>query len=183
MIDSVVTDGSGAHPCFTESALPPAELCGAAGRVLAYWRDMEAGGEPVSWAVFSLPDMPLDVIPFSSVCDVLDGEDDYRLRFWGTQLTRFVGEELQGRFVTAIMPSAFGRKIFDTLNAVRDRALPYSSRISVTQWGKTQPYEDIYRYPLIDGRGRVTHIVSTTHFHRDYRVSSELFRTAVPDVG
>jgi len=77
-----------------------------------------------SWSDVDMMALPLEVIPWCSVLDVVDGGRDFTVRFWGTERARLQAADYTGRSVSDIQPPAVGRKVKDELSQVIEAAAP-----------------------------------------------------------
>jgi len=68
--------------------------------------------------------LPLEVIPWCSVLDVVDDGRDYRVRFWGTERARLQAMDYTGRTVADFQPAAVSQKVRDELSQVVEAGAP-----------------------------------------------------------
>ena len=87
-------------------------------RVYNYWDDIRANSAFPSWRDVDMMMLPLDIVPWCSVVDVVSGGDDFSVRFWGTKRVRLLGVDYTGQLVSRFKPAAISEKILDELRQV-----------------------------------------------------------------
>lgn len=89
----------------------PADLA----EVFDYWTATRGDAAYPSWRAFKLDELPLPLIPWAVVVDVIeapDKEPDFIYRFWGTMRAEFQGQDPTGQSVHAIEPPDIAHKVF-----------------------------------------------------------------------
>lgn len=87
---------------YSISVIDPREIeSGDLKTLLAYWE--QARGDkfaPAYGSDFRLDDIPHSIVPCCTVVDVVNGGEDYRYRFWGTENVTIKGFEMSGRLMS-----------------------------------------------------------------------------------
>jgi len=141
--------------------MPDTELPAAFVPVFEGWTAMERqAGLPLA-ADFSLERVPLGLLPWSILVDVIDEDPrDFHFRFWGTKRTNLIGSEMTGKRLSQIANESMRAGNRDEYEDVCVRAKPmlYDTPI-VTSLGNALSMVSV-RLPFGDGTGRVTRIFS-----------------------
>jgi len=92
--------------------------------VYDYWHELRGSRTMPGWSEVDMMALPLEVIPWCSVIDVVDGGRDFTVRFWGTERTRLQAADYTGRSVFDIQPPAVGRKVKEELSQIIEAGAP-----------------------------------------------------------
>ncbi len=69
--------------------------------ILNYWERQKGDQFAPAWGRdFRLEDIGWDLIPNMAVVDIIDGGNDYKYRFWGTNNVKCKGFEMTGKFLS-----------------------------------------------------------------------------------
>jgi len=93
--------------------------------VLDYWE--QARGKkfaPTYGSEFCLEDIPPEIVPCCTVVDVIDGGEDFKYRFWGTQNVTIKGFEMSGRRVSECTQEEFVSYGLKQFREVMNRKAP-----------------------------------------------------------
>jgi hypothetical protein len=86
--------------------------------VYDYWRELRGARAMPSWSDVDMMSLPLEVVPWCSVIDVVEGGQDFVVRFWGTERVRLQAMDYTGRSVEDFRPPAVGQKVRSELSQV-----------------------------------------------------------------
>ena len=70
-------------------------------RALKLWETWRGIRSAPYWKDVSLVRFPPSLLPLATVVDVIDGGEDYRYRYWGSELTRLFKREETGHFLSS----------------------------------------------------------------------------------
>ena len=92
--------------------------------VYDYWHELRGARVMPSWSDVDMMALPLEVVPWCSVIDVVEGGRDFVVRFWGTERVRLQAMDYTGRSVTDFQPPAVSRKVWEELSQVVEAGAP-----------------------------------------------------------
>lgn len=72
--------------------------------VYKFWLETSKGALLPNVSDFRLDELPVKILPWSIVADVIteDSETFYKFRFWGTQRASLIGYDMTGKFLSEI---------------------------------------------------------------------------------
>ncbi|MEX0695772.1 MAG: hypothetical protein WD075_15110 [Rhodospirillales bacterium] len=110
--------------------------------------------------------MPAIVLPQTLVVDVVDGGQDYRYRFWGSDYTDNYGIDETGLLLSECVGPNFIKATKLQLQVVLERKMPcaFDVAIRAPRSGVIQTKINL-RLPLMDTPGEVTKILSASLFN------------------
>ncbi len=131
------------------------------------------------WRDFDWMQIPLQMICCCGVVDVVNGDEEFVYRFWGTQHLAMHRQEMTNLSIHELRPSAIRDIILDQYRIVRDSAEPrlftstYRSRMSVAI-----AREYSLRLPFSDDGEKVTHILALSDILRDFHYAKKVCQTS-----
>jgi hypothetical protein len=146
--------------------------------VYAYWREQRAGGAAGPGVDdFHLDELDPKILPWSVLVDVIGEPLDFRFRFWGTERSNLIGEELTGK-TTAATPTAYMRDANhrEYANVVARRLPALCDTPVTTTTGRETVFQSM-RLPLFGPDGRVARIFSAMNYEQINDVSYEYYGT------
>jgi len=143
--------------------------------VLEYWQETKVGRSAPSWTDFDLMCLPSQLIPTTSVADVIDGGEDFRYRFWGSGFTTVLGYDLTGQLVSELSPNSLADVAMKHHREVADSKRPLASVAEVEEDGILSSFRIVLRLPLSDDGDTTSHNVTVVEYPRGAHASRELF--------
>ncbi|MDA8637037.1 PAS domain-containing protein [Rhodospirillales bacterium] len=130
--------------------------------VYKFWLSKSKDGRLPGVSDFKLDELPIKILPWSIIADVItdDGDTDYKFRFWGTQRASLIGFDMTGKFLSEI-----GSKDMRDGNTVEyEYVMKHKAPILcqtpiVTSTGRSIAMNSI-RLPLSDNGERVARVFS-----------------------
>jgi len=141
--------------------------------MLDHWTEKRGGRRCPRWRDIDLPSI-YQHAPKIVVKDAVDGGRDFRVRFWGTEITEWLRFDATGRLLSEYFPAA-GRDA--VLEAHR---LALTGNAPVRRWGISAYPERGYiafetiELPLENDAGERAHIISMAIYRMiDYRTRND----------
>lgn len=128
----------------------------------AAWRGWAGEAPAPRWADVNLLDLPARLLPTTVVVDVVEGEDDYVYRFWGTGMRDFYGVDETRRRLSQTLLSPFMEVTFEQLGLVRESGEPVYYHITLRQPNGISALKRNVRLPVMDRPGEVTKILTVS---------------------
>ena len=131
--------------------------------LLGYWNDKRGDRACPAWRDIDLPAI-YKYAPKIAVKDAIDGGKDFRIRFWGTEITEWLRFDATGKRHSEYFPEASRAQ---TLEAHHQALF---SDIPIRRWGiSVYPERDYVAFetidlPLTDDDGNRAHIISMSHY-------------------
>ena len=91
---------------------------------LSHWQGLRAGCRCPAWRDLDMMTLPLDIVPWCAVMDVVDGGEDYVFRFFGTARVRLQGRDYTRRSLFEFSAPDMIEKVIGELRAVMDSGAP-----------------------------------------------------------
>lgn len=130
--------------------------------VYRFWLTACKGGQLPYGSDFKLDELPIKIVPWSIVADVITeaGETFYKFRFWGTQRASLIGYDMTGRFLSEIDAKDMREGNILEYDHIREHKKPILCPTPiVTSSGRPIAMHSI-RLPLSDDGQRVTRVFS-----------------------
>lgn len=127
--------------------------------VLTYWQSLADSESGAHISKFYLDNLPIRMIPASMLYDVIEGGQNYRYRFFGTDRVKSHGEDYTDRFVSDITPHIMALKIAAENAEILKSKLPTVVNTVAAVGGEEFQYS-MMRLPLFDDAGNVARIYS-----------------------
>ena len=146
-------------PCEFPEGSPLAET-------LVRW-GMWAGTKPApAWKDVELYVLPAIVLPQTLVVDVVNGGNDFRYRFWGTEYTGHYGVDETGLLLSESLGPSFIDATRSQLLTVMARKAPcaFDVAIRAPRSGVIQTKLNL-RLPIMDTPGEVTKVMTASLFN------------------
>lgn len=140
--------------------------------VHAYWDGLRGARRMPSWTEIEMMALPLSIIPWCSVMDVMPQEDDFRVRFWGTERTRLHGADYTDKRISDFRSPAVYRKVLRELQDVVASARPilYETALRKEDGADTEtPTFRMLRLPLGE-KDTVSSVLCAPHFLNNKKV-------------
>ncbi len=133
---------------------------------LALWRDWAGGRTAPTWRDVELYNIPPVVLPQTLVVDVIDGGNDYKYRFWGSDYTAHYGIDETGLLLSKSIGPSFIEATRSQLQVVLDRHAPcaFDVAIRAPRSGIVQTKINL-RLPIMDTPSEVTKVLTATLFN------------------
>lgn len=128
--------------------------------VFLVWDNLSKQGSGPLVELFSLESMPLKILPWSVVVDVLEEQGEYRFRFFGTERVQLIGVELTGKLLTQIPDEYMREGNRVEYNHVCEYGEPVLCRTPFTTLSGLSSVRLSVRLPMIDKNGKVSMIYS-----------------------
>ncbi len=139
---------------------------GAAEILVSYWfqRCAIAPETGPQWADFELMDI-YKIANRVVVKDVLNGGEEFRNRYWGTNITEAFQIDATGKIIRQYLSLEHTRQALDVLRLViRDvRPVRVWGRAAFFEQTQHKPFEAAF-VPLFDGDGSATQVISAFNF-------------------
>jgi len=140
------------------------DLSGDLADALAYWRELASPRPMPSWPEFDLLRLPMALVGTTHVVDVIDGQDDFKIRFWGTGFVNIHAQEATNLWVSEIQPPELGEVARKSIQAVVGGKAPLALTILLNPHGETEAFQTVLRLPLSHADDRVEHVVTVSTF-------------------
>ncbi len=131
-------------------------------------------------AEFNIPDLLVNVIPWSVLVDVLGDPPEFRYRFWGTERVRLIGYEMTGKTILDIrhaeMRDANLKEYQDVLRAKKPMLC---QSINIWPSGRREMFQSM-RLPISRDGHSVTQIYSIINFVEISAMHYKYFGTEIP---
>lgn len=132
-----------------------------------YWkaRAVVAGDTP-KYSSVDLMDL-YKVAPFLTIKDVIDGGQDFVIRYWGTELRRALGFEGTGMRISELQPEEMSRNLLVRYRRIYRSHVPESRRAQIEHLAERRfvSYE-VLHVPWLDPAGRdVAQIMTVYQFN------------------
>lgn len=130
--------------------------------VYELWEEASVDGKLPNVSNFKLDELPIKILPWSIVADVITENDQisYKFRFWGTQRASLIGYDMTGKFLSEIESSHMREGNTREYDFVREQKAPILCPTPiVTSSGRAIAMNSI-RLPLADDNGVVTRVFS-----------------------
>lgn len=125
--------------------------------VFEYWESLSNSETGAHFSKFRLDELPVRIIPASMIYDVIEGGQDYRYRFFGSDRVKSHGEDYTNRFVSDITPHMMAVKIAtESAEIVKSKAPCVVNTIAAV--GGEEFQYSLIRLPLFDDNGDVARI-------------------------
>lgn len=125
--------------------------------VLEYWLSLKVDESGPVYSTFYLDDLPVRIIPASMLYDVIDGGQDFRYRFFGTDRVKSHGEDYTSRYLSEVTPHSMFLKIASENAEVVSSKHPLLINTVAAIGGEEFQYS-LMRLPLFDDAGDVARI-------------------------
>lgn len=124
--------------------------------VFEHWQSLKSD-TGAHFSKFHLDDLPIRMIPASMVYDVIDGGQDYRYRFFGSDRVKSHGEDYTNRYVSEISPHLMALKIaMENAEILKTKEPSIINTVAAVS-GEEFQYS-LMRLPLFDDAGDVSRI-------------------------
>jgi len=131
------------------------------------WDSLRGDRFAPSWDDFDLSRLPVNVIPYTRVVDVIDTPFDLKYRFWGTGLVTVLGYERTGKSL-ANLPGARNAETTAEYKTVIEEKAPYAHVYNAKAKELATPiYAPALRLPLSDNGRTVDKVIAYADFHAD----------------
>ncbi|MBT6094530.1 MAG: PAS domain-containing protein [Rhodospirillaceae bacterium] len=162
--------------------LEPANLGEAHTSIYRYWNEMRGGRVFPSWPEVDMMALPLAIVPWCSVVDVVEGGKDFIIRFWGTERVRLLGVDYTGHRVSEFRSPDVSAKIQDELSQVisEQRPLLVETMLSLSDMrGLELTTFQVLRLPFGE-KTDVNTILNAPQYPNDTQMLYEWFGAEVP---
>jgi len=143
--------------------------------VLEYWQEAKNGRSAPTWTDFDLMCLPSQLIPTTSVVDVIEGGEDFRYRFWGSGFTTVLGYDLTGQMASELLPNSLADVAMKLHREVVDAKRPVASVAEVEDNGLLSSFRIVLRRPLSEDGDAVSHNVTVIEYPQGAFASREMF--------
>ena len=145
----------------------PDDFAGETKDVLAYWHSIAGEDSLPAWSMFDWMQMPLPVIPWCSVGDIVSYEPiRVAYRFWGTQRVGLFGKEYTGKTSDDIADPEARKRILREYLEVAAARTPIIIEKRIKLPGETHAYH-MLRLPFTNNTASdVTHVLSALFISR-----------------
>jgi len=157
--------------CDLDETPPPMDAA------LAYWRDLTGERLAPSWREFDLAKLPPRLLPSTVVYDVIDDGREFRIRYYGSGMTRVHGVDLTGRSPLDFPWRPLGEFLHREMQNVLENRQPEHLTYIYTKPDRPAELQNVLRLPLSDDGQRVSHIVSLIAFTMGIEASQEFFES------
>lgn len=130
--------------------------------VYQFWLSTIQSGQMPRISDFKLDELPIKVLPWSIIADVVTENDDvsYKFRFWGTQRASLIGYDMTGKFLNEIESKDMREGNLAEYEHVREHKKPILCPTPiVTSTGRPIAMHSI-RLPLTSDDEQVTRVFS-----------------------
>lgn len=136
------------------------------GETLSHWQMWAGGKSAPTWKDVKLYVLPAVVLPQCLVVDVIDGGNDFRYRFWGTEYTGHYGVDETGLLLSESLGPSFIEATRSQLLSVMERKAPctFDVAIRAPRSGVVQTKMNL-RLPIMDTPGDVTKVLTASLFN------------------
>ncbi len=128
--------------------------------VFRVWDSLPKQGHSPLVEHFNLEIIPLKILPWSVVVDVLEEPGDFLFRFFGTERVQLIGVELTGKHLAQIPDEYMREGNRVEYNRVCENAEPVLCRTPFTTPSGLSSVRLSVRLPMIDNTGKVKMIYS-----------------------
>ncbi len=136
--------------------LQPEHLAAA----LSIWRAWCGTRTAPQWRDVDLVAFPPELVSLMTVVDVIDGGQDYRYRYWGSQLTELFGREETGTLLSKHSVAQSGDIRNEQFDAVVHEIAPVLYRTTFMRAEGLAVQKTNLRLPVCDTPDAVTKIIS-----------------------
>jgi len=143
--------------------------------VLEYWHEAKNGRSAPSWTDFDLMRLPSQLIPTTSVVDVIDGGADFRYRFWGSGFTTVLGYDLTGQLASELSPNSLADVAMKHHREVVEKKRPVANVAEVEENGLLLSFRVVLRLPLSNNGDAVSQNVTVIEYPQGPFASREMF--------
>jgi hypothetical protein len=146
----------------------------------SYWLAIKEQRTQPLWSDVDMMALPLEVLPWCSVMDVMLGADDFRVRFWGTERSRLQGSDYTGKLVSEFYPSQVSKKVLNESKKVveQQRPLLFETKLFSDDLQSSISYK-MLRLPFGNAEN-VDIIMSVPEFPQNTKSIYEWLGTEVP---
>jgi hypothetical protein len=150
------------------------------GAVYDYWSTIKKNSPLPSWSDMDMMALPLVILPWCAVVDVLPDIDDFRVRFWGTERVRLQGDDYTGKQVSEFSPLQTSEKVRNELREVVEQHQPmlFETTLETDDKQFDTTYQ-MLRLPFGDA-DKVDIIISAPKFPKNIKAIYEWFGMEVP---
>ncbi|MDP4796045.1 MAG: hypothetical protein NWR87_03945 [Rhodospirillales bacterium] len=133
---------------------------------LELWRSWAGDRKAPTWRDVEMYNIPPIVLPQTLVVDVINGGQDYKYRFWGSDYTAHYGMDETGMLLSKSIGPGFIEATRTQLQAVLDRQAPctFDVAIRAPRSGIVQTKINL-RLPIMDTPTEVTKVLTATLFN------------------
>ncbi len=134
-------------------------------KTLDLWRGWAGDRTAPDWRSVELYVLPSIILPQTLVVDAINGGEDFRYRFWGTNYTDHYGIDETGMLLSKSLGPSFIDATQQQLKIVMDRKVPcaFDVTIKAPRSGVVQSKINL-RLPIMDTPDEVTKIMTATLF-------------------
>jgi hypothetical protein len=127
---------------------------------LELWRSWCGGRAAPLWADVNLSAFPSKLLPMATVVDVLNGGEDFRYRYWGSELSRLFKREETGVLLSEHVVNQSGHIRFSQFWEVVIQVRPLLFMTIFERIEGVMAEKINLRLPVIDEAGAVDKIIS-----------------------
>lgn len=148
--------------------------------VMTLWTNWSKGKTAPVWQDIELSIIPPIILPQTIVVDVIDGGEDYRYRFWGSDYVRNYGVDETGNLLSVSLGPGFIEASRNQYSQVIKTKKPccFKATILAPHSGIVREKTNL-RLPIMDEPNIVTKILTATMFHKATFEQSEKLRKAI----
>ncbi|MDD9879072.1 MAG: hypothetical protein OXR84_16700 [Magnetovibrio sp.] len=133
-----------------------------------HWLTIKGEGWAPAWRDWQWMALPLDLIPYFLVVDVIDDPPDFVYRFWGSAYVNMHGIDMTGRSVNEIRSPVTARNTFEQYaEVVACREAIGAVYAIQTGEHEIQHVQTSLRMPMSNDGRRVDHIVTYSDWRAD----------------
>lgn len=160
------------------SPLPEIKQC------LVYWKSLKTDDSPPSWNKFDWMKIPLDIIPYCGVVDVIIEPLDFVYRFWGTAHASAMKQELTGKSVKEMRPVSESLSVFKQYEQTFNAGEPQLFTNTIHWVSQVQDMKEYsLRLPFSDNGKSIDKILAFSDMRRDLENLSTAFRKTTNPTG
>lgn len=145
--------------------------------VRAHWLDRKQarGRFAPAWRDIELLDLPARVIPRICVLDVVHNGENFRYRFWGTEVTNLHHYDLTRRSVLDLLPSYYARCVWQQYRAVLEARQPIGFLTEMPKVNGVFTYYAAIRFPLSSDGKDIDLVLTAEDYGNEREPLRELF--------
>ncbi len=147
-----------------------------------YWQLIRRENSIPALTDMDMMDLPLKLVPWCSVVDVTSGEQEFVIRFWGTERVVLHGVDYTGQSISELRPPAVREKVLSEFSVVAETGRPalFETMLSAEPNTRKQPtYYRMLRLPFGE-EGNVSAILSVPSFRENRKLVYDWFGSEPP---
>lgn len=134
--------------------------------ILRYWHEKAVGRVAPSWTDVSLAEFPPEVLPTTSVTNIIEDPLSSEYRYWGSGLTKAFGRDYTGFSPIDVPPRALGLSSDGGCGRLVAERAPHFEIKEFKNDSGVFGRALVLRLPLSDDGERITNGINVYHFER-----------------